>query len=240
MGSGRLSGWITRSWSDYVSRERQPGDCISRVTQIRLTSPESSKPDNLFKNKITQPLTSPEFPESDHVPPELPKPDHLNIPRVNITRPSQHPPSKHNQTFSCTCTCTRQFHFLICLQLCSHWSRSFAASLLLVERQEQEMTVQEMDFMHTAVSLSKGCKEIEKFNKIVACQFPLASQSINCLPPHCSLLKLHSSLAVSSSSSFISQQFLSTVVSDSQGCGETFLASHLPQLRSFSFLDMYC
>ena len=93
---------ITRSWSDYVSRERQPGDCISRVTQIRLTSPESSKPDNLFKNKITQPLTSPEFPESDHVPPELPKPDHLNIPRVNITRPSQHPPSKHNQTF-CAC-----------------------------------------------------------------------------------------------------------------------------------------
>ena len=138
------------------------------------------------------------------------------------------------------CTCTRQFHFLICLQLCSHWSRSFAASLLLVERQEQEMTVQEMDFMHTAVSLSMGCKEIENFNKIVACQFPLASQSINCLPPHCSLLKLHSSLAVSSSSSFISQQFLSTVVSDSQGCGETFLASHLPQLRSFSFLDMYC
>ena len=99
---GQRNGRITRSWSDYVSRERQPGDCISRVTQIRLTSPESSKPDNLFKNKITQPLTSPEFPESDHVPPELPKPDHLNIPRVNITRPSQHPPSKHNQTF-CAC-----------------------------------------------------------------------------------------------------------------------------------------
>ena len=52
---------ITRSRSDYVSRGRSSGDCISRVTQIRLTSPESSKPDHLLGNKITQPLTSPEL-----------------------------------------------------------------------------------------------------------------------------------------------------------------------------------
>ena len=63
-------GWITRTGFHDVSRVSSPVDRTSRVSQIRLTSPEKSKPDNLYKNKITQPLTSAKFSESDHTPPE--------------------------------------------------------------------------------------------------------------------------------------------------------------------------
>ena len=78
--------------SDFVSRGRPPGHYIPRVPKIRPTSPELYKADHLYQNKITQPLTSPEFPESDHAPPEGLKPDHLNISRGTKTRPSLHLP----------------------------------------------------------------------------------------------------------------------------------------------------
>ena len=109
------------------------------------------------------------------------------------------------------------------------------------------MTGQEMDFMHTAVSLSMGCKEIEKFNKIVACQFPLASQSINCLPPSLQLAQ-----AAQLSGGEQQQQLhlpavfkyccfrLTTGAKVVVKLSWLSMSKCLPQLRSFSFLDMYC
>ena len=41
---------------DYVSQGRLPAHPLSLGTQIRLTSPKISKPDNLFCHEITQPL----------------------------------------------------------------------------------------------------------------------------------------------------------------------------------------
>ena len=54
---GPCTDRITRTSFCYVSR----GDCISRVTEIRLTSPELSKADNIKTNKITQPLHLPSY-----------------------------------------------------------------------------------------------------------------------------------------------------------------------------------
>ena len=75
------SFWITRSRSDFVSRGSPPGQCIPRVPNIRPTSPELYKADHLYQNKITKPLKSPEFPESDQAPPEGLKPNYLCISR---------------------------------------------------------------------------------------------------------------------------------------------------------------
>ena len=79
---------ITSSRFDYVSRGRPPAHCISRGNQITPTSPELSKSHNLFRNKFTQPLTSPEFPESDQASPE----------GQNQTISTS--PEEHNQTIS--------------------------------------------------------------------------------------------------------------------------------------------
>ena len=68
---------------------------MSRVTQIIPSSLESSKSYHLYKNKITQPLTSLESSESDHTSLESSKPYHLCMSRVtkpyhlNISRISK-------------------------------------------------------------------------------------------------------------------------------------------------------
>ena len=62
-------------------------------TQIRLTSPKISKPDNLFCDKITQPLEYAQLIKLTCTPPKGSKPNHLYISQVTEARPSIHLPS---------------------------------------------------------------------------------------------------------------------------------------------------
>ena len=64
---------------DYVSQGRLPAYPLSLGTQIRLTSPKISKPDNLCRNKITQPFDYAQLTESGRTPPKGSKPNRVYI-----------------------------------------------------------------------------------------------------------------------------------------------------------------
>ena len=97
---------ITRTSFCYVSR----GDCISQVTQIRLTSPELSKPDNLKTNKITQPLHLPSYlNQTIRLPSYQIRPYASRVTKLDHTSPELmnktiHPPSYEKFWHTCIIT----------------------------------------------------------------------------------------------------------------------------------------